>query len=113
MKPEQTDLPFSNAPIIWLEPVECSFGQLRDVVAAAERAGFVAVRMAVTTGGYRVQFQRNHFATKTQPQDISLCKTTSKDSLKILRPARRSCTPGSKRFSTLKPVSVSLQENHD
>lgn len=43
----------------WLEPVECSFGQLRAVVAAAERASFRPVRMAVICGGYRVEFQRD------------------------------------------------------
>lgn len=83
MKPDQQPhLPFSNAPIDWTQPVECRFNQLRDVVAAANRAGFEPVRLACITGGYKVTFQRigqpdaitslietsrNHFATTTQP----------------------------------------------
>ena len=58
MKPNQPQLPFSTAPIDWLEPVECRFNQLPAVTAAAKRAGFVAVRIACVNGGYKVTFQR-------------------------------------------------------
>lgn len=60
----QPTLPFSTEPINWLEPVECSFVQLRDVVATAERAGFRPARMHVIGGGYRLEFKRKPFATE-------------------------------------------------
>jgi hypothetical protein len=59
MKPDQQpQLPFSPAPIDWMEPVECRFSQLAAVTDAAARAGFEPVRMAVLPGGYRLTFQR-------------------------------------------------------
>jgi hypothetical protein len=67
MKPSQPQLPFSTEPIDWTQGVECKFGQLADVTAAAERAGFCAARMHVITGGYCVEFQRDETAVVTTP----------------------------------------------
>jgi hypothetical protein len=64
----QPQLPFNTAPINWLEPLAFKFRQLRDVSAAAERAGFRIVRLKVVTGGYEAQCERNHSATKTESQ---------------------------------------------
>jgi hypothetical protein len=55
---QQPQLPFSNAPIDWMEPDECRFSQLAAVTDAAARAGFEPVRMAVLASGYRLTFQR-------------------------------------------------------
>ena len=67
MKPNHPQLPFSNAPINWLEPLAFKFHQLRDVSTAAERAGFRIFRLKVVPGGYEALCQRDHFATKTEP----------------------------------------------
>jgi hypothetical protein len=58
MKPNQPQLPFSTAPIDFTQGVECRFGQLAAVNAAAKRAGFVAIQLRVIKLGYRVDFQR-------------------------------------------------------
>jgi hypothetical protein len=55
---QQPQLPFSNAPIEWTEPVECRFHQLATVTDAAARARFEPVRMTVLASGYRLTFQR-------------------------------------------------------
>lgn len=63
----QPKLPFSNAPIDWTLPVEFHFNQLRDVSAAADKAGFRIVRLKVVPGGYEAQFQRDTIA---KPSDL-------------------------------------------
>jgi len=67
MKPSQPTLPFSHAPINWLEPLAFNFNQLRDVSAAADKAGFRIVRLKTVPSGYEAMFECNHFATETQP----------------------------------------------
>jgi hypothetical protein len=57
--PQTADLPFSPGPINWLEPLAFKFNQLRDVSAAAERAGFRIFRLKVVPGGYEAMFARN------------------------------------------------------
>jgi hypothetical protein len=73
MKPNQSQLPFSNAPIDWTLPLQFRFNQLREVSTAAERAGFRIFRLKVVPGGYEAQCQRNHFATKTEPAAEAGC----------------------------------------
>jgi hypothetical protein len=65
--PQTANLPFSPGPINWLEPLAFKFNQLRDVSAAADKAGFRIFRLKVVAGGYEALCQRNHFATKTEP----------------------------------------------
>jgi hypothetical protein len=67
MKANQPQLPFSTEPINWLEPLAFKFNQLRDVSAAADKAGFCIARLKVVSGGYEAQCERNYFATKVQP----------------------------------------------
>lgn len=66
MKPTQPQLPFSNEPINWLEPLVFKFNQLPDVSAAANRAGYRIVLLKVLPGGYEAHCQRNHSATEPQ-----------------------------------------------
>ena len=52
----QPQLPFQPGPIDWTHPVIFRFSQLRDVDAAATRAGWRMVRLTVKTGTYEAQF---------------------------------------------------------
>ena len=54
--PTQPQLPFQPGPIDWTQPVIFRFSQLRDVDAAATRAGFRMVRLTVKTGTYEGRF---------------------------------------------------------
>jgi len=54
--PAQTSLPFQPGPIDWTQPVIFRFSQLRDVDAAATRAGFRMVRLTVLKGVYEGRF---------------------------------------------------------
>lgn len=59
MKPQaQITLSFSTELVDWTLPLEFQFNQLRDVSAAAERAGYRIFRLKVEAGGYSAQFQR-------------------------------------------------------
>ena len=75
-QPTEPHPPVVPGPINWLELIECSFKQLRDVTAAAQRAGYRAVRLHVIRGGYRVEFQR----LSKRIKGISLNLRSSKDS---------------------------------
>ena len=86
MKTSQPQLPFSTEPINWLEPLVFKFNQLRDVSAAAERAGFRIFRLKVVAGGYEAQCQRNHFATKTEPPAAQAGCPPEKSKESFLRP---------------------------
>jgi hypothetical protein len=52
----QPQLPFQPGPIDWTHPVIFRFSQLRDVDAAATRAGWRMVRLTVKTGTYEARF---------------------------------------------------------
>jgi hypothetical protein len=82
--PQTADLPFSNAPINWLEPLAFKFHQLRDVSTAAERAGFRIFRLKVVPGGYEALCQRKPDAGKP-----------FREPSKPAPEARQSCTPDS------------------
>ena len=56
MTTTQTPLPFQPGPIDWTQPVIFRFSQLRDVDAAATRAGWRMVRLTVKTGTYEARF---------------------------------------------------------
>ena len=56
MTTTQTPLPFQPGPIDWTQPVIFRFSQLRDVDAAATRAGFRMVRLTVLKGVYEGRF---------------------------------------------------------
>ena len=47
----------TQSPIDWTLPIECRFGQSRDVLQAAERAGFKPVRIGCIDRGYRMEFE--------------------------------------------------------
>jgi len=70
MKTNQPQLPFSAAPINWLEPVAFKFNQLRLVTAAADKAGFRIIRLKVISGGYEAHFERNQSTSETQPPAV-------------------------------------------
>lgn len=93
MTPHQQQLP--AMPRDFTQPVECSFGQLREVTAAAERAGFRAIRLHVITGGYKVEFQRRH---------------SQRNLLKPQPEARVFTIRGGVYAPTREPISVSRQE---
>ena len=70
MKPNQPQLPISNTPIDWTEPVAFKFNQLRAVSDAAQRAGFRIILLKVVAGGYEAHFQR-----ETQPPALAAVGT--------------------------------------
>ena len=64
--PTELELPFSREAIDWKMPVQFRFHQLRDVSAAAERAGYRIFRLKVEAGGYQAQFQRKPTIQRNQ-----------------------------------------------
>ena len=64
MTPTQPTLP----PLPdYSQPQTVAASRLVTVIAQANAAGFRAIGLTVLPAAYRVTFERNHFATKTQP----------------------------------------------
>ena len=94
MKPSQPQLPFSAAPINWLEPLVFKFNQLRDVSTAAERAGFRIFKLKVVPGGYEAQCERKPEAGKHFREPVT-----------SPAPARKTCIPDGP-YAPPKPVNL-------
>jgi hypothetical protein len=51
-------------PIHWPDGIQCKFGQLRDVIEHAKRAGFFPCRLSIVAGGYKLDFERRPVPAK-------------------------------------------------